>query len=150
MDKRSRRKDQFVSASELARLGYCERQVVFDAMYGRKTTAEQRQAQARGVRAHAAFYDESQRIAAASAKKGKCFIATMVLGDCQETRHLRAFRDLYLRRSVLGRWVIGAYYAHSPRICDWLVGKTTAIRVVRLMLKPIASAAGVAVQRKVG
>ena len=93
-------RDEFVSASDLARMGYCERQVAFDACHGRRVTVEQERARDRGLKAHAAFYDESRRIAAASATKGRCFIATLALGECDDTRVLRAFRDLYLRRSA--------------------------------------------------
>ena len=58
--------EEFVSASELARLGYRERQVAFDAACGPRTTPAQRWAQERGLRSHATFYQESQRIATAS------------------------------------------------------------------------------------
>ena len=43
------RNDKFVSASDLARLGYCERQVAFDATYGRRSTKAQRQLRQRGL-----------------------------------------------------------------------------------------------------
>jgi hypothetical protein len=140
----------FVSASELARMGYCERQVAFDASHGRRATAEQEQARSRGQKAHAAFYDESRRIAAASATRGRCFIATLVLGECRETRALRAFRDLYLRRSAFGRWVVGSYYRTSPALCAWLQIRPRAIWSIRWLLKGLARAVGAAVQLKVG
>jgi len=91
-------RDEFVSASDLARMGYCERQVAFDASHGQRVTVEHERARDRGLKAHAAFYDESRRIAAASATKGRCFIATLALGECDDTRVLRAFRDLYCPR----------------------------------------------------
>jgi hypothetical protein len=144
------RDDPFFSASELARMGYCERQVAFDASHGRRATAEQVQAQNRGQKAHAAFYDESRRIAAASATRGRCFIATLVLGECRETRALRAFRDLYLRRSAFGRWLVGIYYRTSLALCAWLETRPRAIRLVRRLLTGLARAADVAVQLKVG
>ena len=53
-------RDEFVSASDLARMGYCERQVAFDASHGQRLTVEQARARDRGLKAHAAFYDESQ------------------------------------------------------------------------------------------
>ena len=37
-------RDEFVSASELARMGYCERQVAFDASHGQHVTVEQERA----------------------------------------------------------------------------------------------------------
>jgi hypothetical protein len=143
-------RDEFVSASELARTGYCERQVAFDASHGQRVTVEQERARDRGLKAHAVFYDESRRIAAASAAKGRCFIATLALGECDDTRALRAFRDLYLRRSASGRWFVGAYYATSPALCCWLETRPRAIRALRWLLKGLASAAGAAVVLKVG
>ena len=109
--------DRFVSASELAQMGYCERKVQFDAAFGERETPGQRRARARGNEVHEAFYEESKRIARNSARRGKCFLATHVLGECEDTMALRAFRDLYLRRSVAGRRVIGSYYKISPLLC---------------------------------
>ena len=50
-------RDEFVSASELARMGYCERQAAFDACHGQRVTAEQEQARDRGLKAHADFLE---------------------------------------------------------------------------------------------
>jgi len=144
------RHDKFVSASELARLGYCERQVAFDATCGRSSTKAQQQARDRGLKAHAAFYEESQRIANASVTRGRCFVATLALGECDETRALRAFRDLYLRRSVLGKWLVGTYYSLSPRLCTWLETKPTVLKLVRPILRALARAASAAVRRRLG
>ena len=101
--------DPYISASELAQMGYCERKVAFDARHGAQDTPQQLQAKQRGRALHARFYEESQRVAEASATRGRCFIATLALGDGPETRQLRAFRDLYLRRSAAGRWLVGRY-----------------------------------------
>lgn len=95
--------DSFISASELAQMGYCERKLVFDARHGARDTAEQARAKERGRALHARFYEERERIAEASATRGRGFIATLALGDCGQTRQLRAFRDLVLRRSSAGR-----------------------------------------------
>lgn len=142
------RNDDFVSASELARMGYCERQVAFDATHGQRATVEQLQARERGLKAHADFFNESRRIAANSATKGRCFIATLALGECDDTRALRAFRDLYLRRSVFGRWLVGSYYRISPTLCHWLAPRPLVIKPVRWLLKRLARAAAIAVRRK--
>jgi hypothetical protein len=140
----------FVSASELAQMGYCERQVGFDAKWGAPMDEKRRQSQMRGSDAHNVFYQESLRLARASEKKGRCFVATLAMGECEETRALRAFRDLYLRRYFAGRWVIGAYYRKSPQLCDWMKGRPRALKVVRVALGWIARLARVAVTRKVG
>jgi hypothetical protein len=142
------RADRYVSASELAQLGYCERKIAFDARYGRRTTRVQRAAQERGLHAHASFLRESERIAANSTRKGKCFVATMVLGDCPETRDLRAFRDLVLRRSAIGRQMIGAYYRLSPALCAWLENRPVVCRAIGCFLVPIARIAGAIVRRR--
>jgi hypothetical protein len=113
-------------------------------------TVEQERARDRGLKAHAAFFEESRRIAAASATKGRCFIATLALGECDDTRVLRAFRDLYLRRSACGRWLVRTYYATSPALCAWLQTRPRAIRALRCLLKGLARAAGAAVDLKVG
>lgn len=138
-------RDDYVSASELARLGYCERQVAFDAACGEATTATQRAARARGTSVHAAFYQEGKRIAERSAKRGYCFVATMALGECAETNALRAWRDLYLRRSVFGRRVIWLYYRVSPSICRWLESRPASLAAVRTAVKGCAWLASLAV-----
>lgn len=140
-------KDEYVSASELARLGYCERQVAFDAAYGRRTTAEQRLAAARGRRAHDAFLQESRRIARVSERKGRCFIATLALGECRETTALRQYRDLFLRRSRAGRQFIAVYYRFSPFVCRALEGRPALLRLCRAPLKALAAVADHAVSR---
>lgn len=137
----------YVKASDLARLGYCERQVVFDTSHGRRTTSEQREARARGNAAHEAFYQESKRVAELSQRKGKCFIATATLGQCEETNALRAFRDLFLRRTAAGRFLIGWYYAMSPLVCTWLDRSPTAKALATRVLRRLGRLAQLAVAR---
>jgi hypothetical protein len=144
------RDDKFVSASDLARLGYCERLVAFDATHGRRSTKAQRRAQERGRRAHTAFYREGGRIAEGSGKKGRCFVATLALGECEETRALRVFRDLYLRRTRIGRWIVGWYYKISPRLCSWLETKPNVLGAVRPLLKALGRVAIAVVKRRLG
>lgn len=100
-----RRRSASVIASELAQMGVCERLVVFEHRYGKRSSTEQRAAITRGLRAHEQFYREGRT---ASALRGRCFIATMVFGDGPETQVLRAFRDRVLRRRPMGRGLIGA------------------------------------------
>jgi len=68
----------------------------------------------------------------------------------ERTRALRAFRDLYLRRSALGKWLVGTYYSLSPRLCAWLESRPTVLGWVRPILRALAHAASTAVQRKLG
>jgi hypothetical protein len=145
-----KRQDEMVSASELARMGYCERQVAFDAACGEQSTPERRAARLRGQAAHEEFFRESQRIARGSETKGRCFVATLALGQCKQTQQLRAFRDLYLRRSVVGRWLIAAYYRFSPTLCQWMKGRPRVLAAVRTILRVAARLAGAAVARRTG
>lgn len=145
-----RDEEPFISASELSQMGYCERRVAFDARHGRQDTPGQEAAKERGRQRHEQFYAESQRTAQASAGKGRCFVATLALGEGHETRQLRAFRDLVLRRSAAGRWLVGSYYRLSPRLCDWLAKRPRRLALVRLGLRPLARMAGRAVDRRTG
>lgn len=140
----------YTSASELAQMGYCERKVAFDGRHGPQDTPEQADAKERGRQLHARFYEERQRIVRTSATKGRCFIATLALGDSIETRQLRAFRDLVLRRSAAGRWLVGGYYRFSPALCNWLAGKPWLLALARAVLRPLARAAGRVVARRTG
>jgi hypothetical protein len=54
-------------------MGYCERQVAFDASHGQRLTVEQARARDRGLKAHAAFFEESRRIAVSGAQEPRLF-----------------------------------------------------------------------------
>lgn len=137
-----------VSASELAQIGYCERATHFDWHQGAKRTPEQLQAQDRGNAAHQQFYRDSIAVARASERKGRCFVATLVLGEGTATSALRAFRDLYLRRTAGGRWLIGAYYRSGPAVCEVLSRHPRMLQAVRLGVSLAAKVAAWAVARK--
>ena len=139
--------ETLISASDLARLGYCERKLAFDFCYGRRTSPQQRQAQARGDAQHAAFFAQSQQIAVAAAetgdkgdKGGRCFVATLALGECAETQVLRRFRDAVLKRRAWGRWLVHRYYRYSPHFCRWLERHGVVLALVRWMLRAAARA----------
>jgi len=139
---------RMVSASEIARLAYCERQIRLDAVHGRRTSPEQREARRRGDRAHRGFYEESKRLAERSERRGRCFIATLALGDTPDTLALRQFRDVLLRRSAWGRSLIAAYYRCSPIVCNALAGRPRLLQLTRGPLKLLALAAAIAVRRR--
>ena len=143
-----RKTNDYVSASELASLSYCERKVAFNAAIGKRSTPLQRQAQARGDAAHDRFYRDALRIQEASVRKGRCFVATVVLGDSPHMRSLRAFRDVVLRPSAVGRWFIGSYYRLSPCLCPWLERSPSARSVLRPVLVGLARAAEGAVRHQ--
>jgi hypothetical protein len=134
-----------VSASQIARLAYCERQIRLDVVRGQRPTEEQRAARRRGEAEHRKFYEESRRLAERSAERGKCFIATMALDDSPETLALRQFRDLFLRRSAPGRAAVSWYYRHSPALCKALEGHGTLLALARWLLRLLGRVAAAAV-----
>lgn len=143
-----RHTDEYVRASDLAQLGTCERLVRYQAVLGRRETAEQVEAVRRGLNAHEAFYRESLAIAAASQRKGKCFVATLTLGTASETAALRAFRDLVLRRSNVGRQLIAAYYRMGPATCS-VLQRWPALQVpVRSLVRWLGRCAAAHVDRR--
>jgi hypothetical protein len=142
--------DRMVSASELAQLGYCERAVYFDHKRGVRRTRDQVRAQARGTAAHDRFYRAGLDVMRTSQRKGRCFIATQVFGDGPETRALRTFRDLYLRRNQLGRWLIGFYYRTSPTVCEFLERRPVQTGWMRAALRPLVAMARRATALRLG
>ena len=132
--KGSRQRGRGVSASELAQMGVCERLVLFEHQRGERHTARQLHDLARGRDAHDRFHRQGQ---AEEARRGRCFVATLVFGESSETQALRDFRDQVMRPSVTGRRLIAAYYRMAPVACRLLMQRPGAIHVVRCMLRPV-------------
>lgn len=67
-----------------------------------------------------------------------CFIATACFGTpaAEEVRILCAFRDQYLLPNPLGRALVSFYYAHSPKLADFIRDKEYLKIIVRSILKP--------------
>ena len=103
-----------VSATELARMGACETQIVLDARHGRgPVSAKAKASSARGIEVHERALQAA--IAANGAGDRRCFIATAVYGgDAWQTDALRGWRDRRLAVSTPGRAVIALYYRLSP------------------------------------
>jgi hypothetical protein len=136
MRKKIRRKrSKAVSASELAQMGVCERLVFFEHRYGKRLSASQRAAIERGLEEHDRFYREGIGV---PAKSGRCYIATLVLGNSREVMALRAFRDRVLRRRAAGRRLILMYYRTAPAFCKVLEDWTALQPIARAVLRPIA------------
>lgn len=131
---------QYVSASELAQMGACERKVVLDRRHGRQLSKAQRQAVERGLRLHAVFLEQAG--APGDGRGGRCFIATLVYGaDAPQTRALRRYRDEVLRHHAIGRLSIRWYYRAAPGMCSWLSRHPWASTCVRACLRaPVAYA----------
>lgn len=64
---------------------------------------------------------------------GFCYIATVCYGDynASEVKILRNYRDEVLAQSILGRFLIKAYYFLSCRFANWLVGKRKLTLLVK-------------------
>ena len=99
-----------VSATELAKMGKCERQVYLDHRHGEDTSLTAAYIE-KGNHEHEKF---NRQI---SGKDKRCFIATAVFGmDAIETNTLRQFRDSYLLPYNLGRIFTSFYYSVSPHV----------------------------------
>lgn len=142
-----KKRSKAVSASELSQMGVCERLMVFEHLYGKRVSPAQRQAVRRGLMEHERFYQEGIH---ASARRGRCYIATLVLGPGHETMVLRRFRDHVLRPYGAGRWAIKAYYRTAPAICRILEHWPRLQPAVRLALRAVALAAARLVQSEDG
>lgn len=142
---RKKRMMRPVSASELAQMGMCERQIVFEHRHGKRSSASQHAARQRGLAEHDRFYQEVVR---ASEKKGRCYIATLDLGQGPETAALQLLRDRVLRKGALGRWLIGVYDRSAPAICTMLARHAWLQPLVRLGIRTVAWVAGCALRLK--
>jgi hypothetical protein len=132
-----------ISATELAKLGLCEKRLYLDSIYGRgRDTAEQKEAKARGNDVH-----EASRLAALAtpaspraARDTRCFIASAVYGPhAIKTDQLRAWRDDVLMRSEPGRLFVRVYYAVSPPIARALLRWPAAAGLVRQLLDRVVA-----------
>jgi uncharacterized repeat protein (TIGR01451 family) len=72
---------------------------------------------------------------------GDCFIATAAYGSALEPHvvELRQFRDRYLRRSEVGRALIGFYYRHSPPLARFIAAHPSARFATRMLLTPLVT-----------
>jgi hypothetical protein len=71
-----------------------------------------------------------------------CFIATVCYGSpsAPAVVTLRRFRDRYLVRTLVGRWLIELYYRFSPWVATWLWYRPEARdRVRRVVVAPAAA-----------
>lgn len=122
-------------------MGYCERKIVLDASMGERVTPEVEVMRREGIKAHAQFHQDSQRMPATQDRR--CFVATAAFGaDAPETVALRAFRDRTLVKTTLGRTFIKFYYSTSPALCDALSQRNRAMLVVRAVLRQVVRLVG--------
>lgn len=113
------------------------------------TTEAQAAAQDEGNQRHARFHEEGRQLAAAGSGRRWCFVAALVLGECEETRQLRAYRDVVLRRTPFGRALVLAYYRVAPGTCRQLERWPRAILLLRAPLRVAAKWAQRRVERRI-
>lgn len=129
------RESEYLPASKLAAMGYCETQMLLEKRYGKRQTKAQAKASREGRQEHARFdrvvVSEHNRTVASSQDK-RCFIATAVYGGSDpRTQSLRDWRDLHLAPHWWGRICIWFYYATSPWIAGFLAKHESLARPVR-------------------
>lgn len=110
----------YLPATTLAALGFCEVKILNEARLGKVTTAEQAKAAEDGVQEHERFHQAVSALhnQGRPAQDRRCFVATAVWGgDDPRTQQLRDWRDRVLLTHAFGRALTRAYYAISP----WLV-----------------------------
>lgn len=77
----------------------------------------------------------------ANVRHSRCFIASSAFDShvCPEVLRLRLFRDHVLKKHRWGRGFVRLYYAHSPRIADFLQAHPRLKRPLRLPLRIVAN-----------
>lgn len=131
--RRRKQRERFVSAKDLAEMGFCEKRVLLAHQYGQRMTPEQQRSAARGQRAHQNYYLEGLAAAECGVDR-RCFVATCLFGaDAWQTIVLRRYRDEVLLCSRLGRLLVAAYNAVAPRMCrvfTWLPWMQPSVRTL--------------------
>lgn len=143
--RRRKQRERFVSAKDLAEMGFCEKRVLLAHLRGQRMTLEQQRSAERGRRAHERYYREGLS-AVASVADRRCFVATCLFGDeAWQTNVLRRYRDEVLLRLWIGRWVVASYYWCAPRVCDVLTWLPWLQRPARALIEGLL----IAVRRRV-
>ena len=105
---------RYISATQLAKLGKCERQIYLDNKYGEDKSLV-RQDIKRGDKEHEEFRLHL------TGKDKRCFIATAIFGAmAPETIALRCWRDEWLLNCRIGRLGVNIYYQFSPAVVNLL------------------------------
>ena len=145
MRTRRRAKRRAIRASDLAKMAACEQKLVFEKRYGERLTPAQRERIRQGNDGHARYLREAFVLnpgVRSSESKPWCFIASELWGErAPETKLLRSFRDMILRRHLVGRGLIRAYYRVSPEIAAYVAAHPRARVVTKFLLVPVIATA---------
>lgn len=140
MRRRPSRRPEYLSASKLAEMGYCEVKVVLVERRGDRVTPDVAIARERGKALHEQFHREvvsshNRNQGRSRPRTGPCFIASVAYGPCDwRTDELRAFRDECLLRNRSTAWMVSIYYRVSPPIAAWLSRHPGATAVTAAVL----------------
>lgn len=137
------RRNQYTSASELAQMAVCERQVLLRAKMGDRKTARQEVAAKWGNSVHDQIHREGHTPSYPQDRNAdkRCFIATAVYGlDAPETTRLRRFRDEALIGNPLGKMLVALYYGISPPIARMLDHNQHARGLIKWALDAVVRA----------
>lgn len=122
-----------VTATDLAKMGSCEKQIHLQQLYGERLTRYQEYRRQQGIQAHKVFYQQGQ--------DRRCFIATAIYGaNAPQVALLRNFRDKKLMPHTAGRAFVFCYYRISPPIARLLDNHKLMARLVRAILSLLVKA----------
>lgn len=113
-----------ISATELAKLGKCEKQLILNNVYqNTKENKEVEEKRLKGIEQHKVFEENNKRIMENQRNTPqydrpvdkRCYLATAIFGvSAPETIFLRKWRDDFLKKYYFGRVFIKYYYSISP------------------------------------
>lgn len=136
----SQNKTQYIAASKLAAMGYCETKLVLEMKHGEIVTQDQQAARTRGNKQHNQFHERAvqNHNSIPKPRTGPCFIASAVYGYHDDrTNELRQFRDQVLQPTIIGRCLIATYYRISPPLAAWITRHPDALVITRRVLDTI-------------
>lgn len=127
---KERSEQDYLPATALASLGFCEVKILNEMRLGKLTTTGQAKAAEAGVQEHDRFHQVVSALhnEPRPAQDRRCFIATAVWGgEDPRTQQLRDWRDRVLLAHAFGRAMTRAYYAISPWAV-WLMSRCPGLR----------------------
>ncbi|WP_199041149.1 MULTISPECIES: CFI-box-CTERM domain-containing protein [unclassified Dyella] len=123
MKQRAPRAGEYLAATKLASMAFCEVRLLKERELGQRETAEQAEAKRGGDQEHAHFHAVAVQShnSRPEARDTRCFIATAVYGLTDpRTDELRAWRDAHLLTTTFGRAFVRTYYSISPYVASAL------------------------------